>query len=117
MKRLSQLMLASLCIVALHAWAADDNELTRLLRHQTDLGSDAGQRGDQATVDSFLDEQVVFSGGDGSVSLLYCGLVRERGKERTSTTSWTSAPFNNPMNASSGRTECPIVKNGLAIYA
>jgi uncharacterized protein DUF4440 len=50
------------------AFAAGDDDLIALLRRQTDLGSDAGQRGDQATVDSFLDDQVIFSGGDGTVS-------------------------------------------------
>jgi hypothetical protein len=50
------------------AFAAGEDALTELIRHQTDLGSDAGQRGDQATADGFLDDQVLFSGGDGSVS-------------------------------------------------
>src|SRR5277367_555915 len=50
------------------AFGADEAALTALLRHQTDLGSDAGQRGDQATMESFLDDEVLFSGGDGSVS-------------------------------------------------
>ena len=36
---------------------------------------------------------------------------------RTSTTSRTSAFFSKPTKTSSGRTECPIVKNGFAIYA
>ena len=35
---------------------------------------------------------------------------------RTSTTSRTSAFFSKPTKTSSGRTECPIVKNGFAIY-
>src|SRR5215469_5623967 len=34
---------------------------------------------------------------------------------RTSTTSRTSAFFNKPTKTSSGRTECPSVKNGFAI--
>ena len=48
--------------------AAGEDALTALLRHQTDVGSEAGQRGDQETVNSFLDDLVLFSGGDGSVS-------------------------------------------------
>jgi len=47
--------------------AAGDDELTALLKHQSDIFSAAGQRGDQATVDSYLDDQVLFSGGDGTV--------------------------------------------------
>jgi Domain of unknown function (DUF4440) len=53
---------------AFGAFGADEAALTALLRQQTDLGSDAGQRGDQATMESFLDDEVLFSGGDGSVS-------------------------------------------------
>lgn len=47
--------------------AAGEDPVTALLRHQTDVGSEAGQRGDQATVNSFLDDEVLFSGGDGAV--------------------------------------------------
>ena len=56
------------CLLSVNAFAANDEALTALLRHQTDLGSDAGQRGDQATMESFLDDEVLFSGGDGSVA-------------------------------------------------
>ncbi|MBV9409164.1 MAG: DUF4440 domain-containing protein, partial [Candidatus Eremiobacteraeota bacterium] len=41
--------------------------MTALLRHQTDVGSAADQRGDHATADRLLDAEVLFSGGDGSV--------------------------------------------------
>jgi hypothetical protein len=61
-------LLSASAFGAAGAFAAGEDALTELLRHQTDLGSDAGQRGDQATVDGFLDDQVLFSGGDGSVS-------------------------------------------------
>jgi hypothetical protein len=61
-------LLPASMIGAMNASASGHDALTELIRQQTDLGSDAGQRGDQATVDSFLDDQVLFSGGDGSVS-------------------------------------------------
>ena len=51
----------------------------------------------------------------GSSSPLYCEWLRERGIVRTSTTSLTSAPFRSITNASSGRVECPMVKNGFAM--
>jgi hypothetical protein len=44
-----------------------EDPVTALLRHQTDVGSWAGQKGDQATVQSFFDDAVLFSGGDGTV--------------------------------------------------
>jgi hypothetical protein len=62
-----RLLAGAACLASMSAFGAGD-AIPALLRHQTDLGSDAGQRGDQATVDSFLDDQVLFSGGDGSVS-------------------------------------------------
>src|SRR5205085_9198457 len=48
----------------------------------------------------------------GNVSRLYCGLVRERGTVRTSTTSVTSASRSMATNSSSGRVEWPMVWNG-----
>jgi len=47
------------------AFAGD--AVSALIRRQTDASSDAGQRGDQATVSSFLDDAVLFSAGDGAV--------------------------------------------------
>jgi ketosteroid isomerase-like protein len=61
---------ATLALTGACAFADGDDALTDLLRRQTDLGSAAGQRGDQATMESFLDPQVLFSGGDGSVGTL-----------------------------------------------
>src|SRR2546421_9959956 len=48
----------------------------------------------------------------GNVSRLYCGLVRERGTVRTSTTSVTSASRSMATNSSSARVEWPMVWNG-----
>src|SRR5262245_58764933 len=52
----------------------------------------------------------------GRTSQLYCGLVLDRGTVRTSTTSRTSTFVSNSANAATGRAECPMVKNGLAIF-
>ena len=49
----------------------------------------------------------------GKTSRLNCGLVRERGTVRTSTTSLTSAVVKSATNSSIGRVECPMVKKGL----
>src|ERR1044071_9505723 len=46
----------------------------------------------------------------GSVSVLNCGLVRERGTERTSTRRSTPASCNMPTSSATLRVECPIVK-------
>src|ERR1041384_2026547 len=46
----------------------------------------------------------------GSVSVLNCGLVRERGTERTSTSRSTPASCNMPTSSATLRVECPIVK-------
>src|SRR5262249_61589037 len=51
----------------------------------------------------------------GRISQLYCGLVRERGTLRTSTTHPTCASSSNSTNSRTGRVECPMVKNGCAI--
>ena len=45
----------------------------------------------------------------GSVSLLNCGLCRDRGTVRTSRTCATSFVFNRLTNSSNGCVECPIV--------
>src|SRR5262249_40080821 len=50
-----------------------------------------------------------------SVSRSNCGLVRERGADRTSTTSRTNASFSNSMNTVTGLVACPIVKNFVEI--
>jgi ketosteroid isomerase-like protein len=47
--------------------AAQEDPITALIRRQTDISSEAGQRGDQATVDKYLDDAVLFSAGDGTV--------------------------------------------------
>ncbi len=66
--KLSSVLASAACFFSTAVFAANEAALTELLRHQTDLGSDAGQRGDQATMESFLDDEVLFSGGDGSVA-------------------------------------------------
>src|SRR5262245_35908293 len=48
-------------------------------------------------------------------SELYCGLVRERGMVRTSTTRLMPTPPTRLMNSSTGRVECPMVKKGWDI--
>src|SRR5215831_7541894 len=51
----------------------------------------------------------------GSVSRLYCGLVRERGTVRTSTMRVTSLGSSSAASSSIARVECPMVKNGSAM--
>src|SRR6185312_11606921 len=53
----------------------------------------------------------------GNASRLYCGLVRERGTVRTSTTIATDDSASSAMKSSTGRVECPIVKNGITLAA
>src|SRR5262247_1345722 len=48
----------------------------------------------------------------GSTSLLNCGLVRDRGTARTSTSTLTSAAVNRSASSTTGRVEWPTVKNG-----
>jgi hypothetical protein len=57
-------------VATIAAFAADStgqNSVAVLLRNQTNEFSDAGQRGDQATSGKLLDDQVLFSAGDGNV--------------------------------------------------
>jgi len=58
-------VVGAMCLFSTTAFAED--AVSALIRRQTDASSDAGQRGDQATVNSFLDEEVLFSAGDGNV--------------------------------------------------
>src|SRR5258708_39603360 len=46
----------------------------------------------------------------GSVSVLNCGLARERGTERTSTSRSTPASRSSATSSATLRVECPIVK-------
>src|SRR5919205_163190 len=46
---------------------------------------------------------------------LYCGLRREPGKRRTSTSVFTFASLRRPTSSSSGRTPCPMVKTVTGI--
>jgi ketosteroid isomerase-like protein len=55
------------CLLSNTALAAQDDPITALIRRQTDISSEAGQRGDQATVGKYLDDAVLFSAGDGNV--------------------------------------------------
>jgi ketosteroid isomerase-like protein len=55
------------CLLSSAAPAAQEDPITALIRRQTDISSDAGQRGDQATVDKYIDDVVLFSAGDGTV--------------------------------------------------
>jgi hypothetical protein len=47
--------------------AQTDDELSTLLKRQTQEFSDAGQRGDKAVLDAYLDPSVMFTEEDGSV--------------------------------------------------
>ena len=49
------------------ASASSTDPVTALIRQQTDLTSNAGQAGDQATVDRLTSDLVLFSAGDGAV--------------------------------------------------
>src|ERR1700690_2522545 len=55
------------CLLSNGALAAQEDSITALIRQQTDISSAAGQRGDQATVEKYLDDAVLFSAGDGTV--------------------------------------------------
>jgi len=55
------------CLLSTVALAAQEDAITALIRRQTDISSEAGQRGDQATIDKYLDDAVLFSAGDGTV--------------------------------------------------
>jgi len=55
------------CLLSTAVLAAQEDPITALIRRQTDISSEAGQRGDQATVDKYLDDAVLFSAGDGAV--------------------------------------------------
>ena len=57
----------AVCVLSTAPLAAQDDPIAALIRRQTDIGSEAGQRGDQATVDKYLDDAVLFSAGDGTV--------------------------------------------------
>ena len=57
----------AVCVVSTASLVAQEDPITALIRRQTDIGSEAGQRGDQATVDKYLDDAVLFSAGDGTV--------------------------------------------------
>jgi ketosteroid isomerase-like protein len=47
--------------------AIADGSVTALLRHQTDAFSEASDRRDQPRMDALLDDEVLFSGGNGTV--------------------------------------------------
>ena len=47
--------------------AASDDPVASLIKQQTDAFADASARGNQAIVDGYLDDQVLFSGGNGTV--------------------------------------------------
>ena len=57
----------ALCLLATTLVAQPEDAITALIHAQTDLASNAGQAGDQATVDRLTDDQVLFSSGDGTV--------------------------------------------------
>ena len=60
-------LLVLLCLLSTAALGAQEDPITALIRLQTDISSAAGQRGDQATVEKYLDDAVLFSAGDGTV--------------------------------------------------
>ncbi|HEY6332163.1 MAG TPA: DUF4440 domain-containing protein [Blastocatellia bacterium] len=47
--------------------SASEDTVASLLKQQTDAFADASSRGNQAILDSYLDDQVLFSGGNGQV--------------------------------------------------
>lgn len=61
------LLIAVAGILAKSLLAYPEDPITALIRDQTNLASNAGQNGDQATVDRLTDPQVLFSAGDGTV--------------------------------------------------
>ena len=50
------------------AYATDDAALSALLKKQTQAFSDAGQKGDAATIDRYLDPDVVFTNETGAIA-------------------------------------------------
>jgi hypothetical protein len=55
------------CLLSTATLAAQEDPITALIRRQTDISSDAGQRGDLATMRSYLDDQLLFVNEDGVV--------------------------------------------------
>jgi ketosteroid isomerase-like protein len=63
--------IAVLCLGLVSAWtptASDDAALSALLKKQTQEFSDAGQQGDAATIDRYLDPDVVFTNETGGIA-------------------------------------------------
>jgi hypothetical protein len=52
--------------------------------------------------------------GPGKASVLNCGLVRERGTDRMSTSRWIAFSRSSAINSPTERLAWPIVKTGLA---
>jgi ketosteroid isomerase-like protein len=61
-------LLGGLVLPAAHATAAEDAALSALLKKQTQEFSDAGQTGDAATLDRYLDPDVVFTNETGEIA-------------------------------------------------
>ena len=60
-------LVVAICLLSTAGLAAQEDPIAALIRQQIDISSEAGQRGDQATVDKYLDDAVLFSAGDGTV--------------------------------------------------
>lgn len=65
--RIGALALA-LAFAGTAAYAGDDAALSALLKKQTQAFSDAGQKGDAATIDRYLDPDVVFTNETGAIA-------------------------------------------------
>jgi len=55
------------CLLDANASAVGDGGLSALLKHQTQAFSDASQTGDTAAMNALVDDQVLFSSGNGTV--------------------------------------------------
>lgn len=64
---MNRTVVLALTLFANIALAHPADPVTRLIQEQTDLGSNAGQQGDQKTVDRLTDDYILFSAGDGAV--------------------------------------------------
>jgi ketosteroid isomerase-like protein len=60
-------LIAEACLLSLTASVAGDDTVSSLLKQQTDAFADASSRGNQAVMDAYLDDEVLFSGGSGTV--------------------------------------------------
>jgi ketosteroid isomerase-like protein len=60
-------LIGAVCLLTATGAAASDDAVASLLKQQTDAFADASARGNQAVVDGYLADEVLFSGGSGAV--------------------------------------------------